>query len=132
MNKNLLAVYGTLKKGYYNYDKHLKGKLNIFSGYVSVNGKLFSNGSYPILVSDPKLNDIFVEVYEVSNSLIEELDSLENPYNLFRKPIAISDLKSDVDIYIGTFPRIPKGFTLVKDGNWSSSKPFIENEYFEA
>ncbi|OLS20992.1 MAG: hypothetical protein HeimC3_37410 [Candidatus Heimdallarchaeota archaeon LC_3] len=122
----LLAVYGTLKYGYYNHTKYLRGVNPVFEGYINIKGVLITNGSYPLLIGSKNYSNIYIEVYSLSQNLIYELDALEAPYNLHRESVEISELKKSVDIYLGPIMPIPEDFILVKNGNWQSTKPFRE------
>jgi len=87
LQDNLVAVYGTLKKGYSN-NSMLSG-----SRYV---GKGTTLDKYPLEVSGlPYLHDVKgsgynvdVHIYKVSDNVLKNLDSLEgHPYHYKRKEI---------------------------------------------
>ena len=113
-----IAVYGTLKKGEKNYKLYLDKKEPIFVGHVSINACLYTIGQYPLLLPCQQTNQIFVEIFEINDTELQALDSLEEPYDLFRQPIYIPSLNRHVDIYIASFTDSPVGFSLVESGNW--------------
>lgn len=78
----IMFVYGTLKKGYYNYEKFLKGKCSkISNGYTkgilyNIKGEVFP----AMLYGDKK---VYGEIYEIKDeSVIKEVDALEMFHNL--------------------------------------------------
>ncbi len=78
MMKEKIFVYGTLRKGMYNHVLYLKNK-NSFIGTSFVKGKLMilKNKSYPALLLEG--NDLILgEIYEVDNSIVNQLDELES------------------------------------------------------
>ena len=113
-----IAVYGTLKKGEINYKLYLDQKEPIFVGPVSIKACLYTIGPYPLLLPCQEVNSIFIEIFEINDSVLQALDTLEEPYDLFRQSIFIPSLNNDVDIYIASFTEVPDGFSLVKSGKW--------------
>ena len=85
LEDNLIAVYGTLKKGYSNYNHYLTG-----SKYV---GKGETKDKYPLVVSGlPYLIEergqgfnVEVDVFKVSASVLAELDRLEGHPTWYRR-----------------------------------------------
>lgn len=91
--KEKIFVYGTLRKGMYNYDLYLKGK-NSFRRFGYVKGKLMTlkEKKYPALLLEGDTL-ILGEVHEVDSKFIDVLDELEsyfgenNPSNEYNKVI---------------------------------------------
>lgn len=76
--KEKIFVYGTLRKGMYNYDLYLKDK-DSFTGYGYVKGTLMTlkGKDYPaLLLTGDRL--ILGEIHEVESNFIKSLDKLEN------------------------------------------------------
>lgn len=76
--KEKIFVYGTLRKGMYNYDLFLKNK-NSFKGTGFVKGKLITlkSKNYPALLLEG--DDLILgEIYEVDSSVVDLLDELES------------------------------------------------------
>lgn len=72
-----IFVYGTLRKGMYNYDLYLKDK-NSFRSYGYVKGTLMTlkDRKYPALLLEG--NDyILGEIHEVDEEFVSSLDDLE-------------------------------------------------------
>lgn len=72
-----IFVYGTLRKGMYNYDLYLKDK-NSFRSYGYVKGTLMTlkDRKYPALLLEG--NDyILGEIHEVDEKFVSSLDDLE-------------------------------------------------------
>lgn len=75
-----IFVYGTLRKGMYNYDLYLKDNSN-FCSYGYVKGKLMTlkDKYYPAFLLDG--NDFVLgEIYEVDDEFVSSLDDLESYY----------------------------------------------------
>jgi gamma-glutamylcyclotransferase (GGCT)/AIG2-like uncharacterized protein YtfP len=72
--KILVAVYGSLKKGFGNHGLLSDSKF-IDKGCTFPNYKLISMGSYPAALVGKK--SLAVEIYEVSQKTLERLDQLE-------------------------------------------------------
>lgn len=102
MKTKKIFVYGSLRQGFYNYDKFLKGKtINEISG-AYILGKLFHlpNKGYPATISG---EDIVVgEVFDVidNGKILEDIHRMEgfispgnidNKYNLEEKEVIFSD-----------------------------------------
>jgi len=77
----LLAVYGTLRKGLWNHYL-IEGSRLVWEGYVELPYKMivFEHSLVPALVPSSERHRIYVEVYEVSEELLEELDWFELGY----------------------------------------------------
>lgn len=71
-----LFVYGSLRRGLYNYELYLKGKSQ-FIGYGYVMGELYTlkERSYPALL--PGNSSILGEIYEVDEAVAHAIDVLE-------------------------------------------------------
>ncbi len=103
-----IFVYGSLRKGMYNYDLYLKGKSNFVSN-AYVKGTLYSlkDKKYPALIAGE--NYILGEIYEVDIDTLLKLDELEsyvegskdNEYNKVNVPIYNENNKQieSLDVY---------------------------------
>lgn len=71
-----LFVYGSLRRGLYNYELYLKGKSQ-FIGYGYVIGELYAlkERAYPALL--PGNSRILGEIYEVDEAVAGAIDVLE-------------------------------------------------------
>lgn len=91
--KEKIFVYGTLRKGMYNYDRYLKDK-NSFRKYGYVKGKLMTlkGRKYPALLLEGNAL-VLGEIHEVASEFIDVLDELEsyygenNPHNEYNKVV---------------------------------------------
>ena len=82
---NLVAVYGTLKKGYGNYYAYLSSSKFIGKGYTKDKYPLVISGlPYLIDKSDVGYN-VQVDVFKVSDAKLKELDRLEGHPNWYRR-----------------------------------------------
>ena len=71
-----IFVYGSLRKGMYNYERFLKGKSR-FVGNGYVKGCLFAlkDAAYPALLDGDQ--DVFGEIYEIDEQVASAIDELE-------------------------------------------------------
>ena len=101
LENNLIAVYGTLKKGYSNYWHYLTGSEHI--------GKGTTKDKYPLLVSGlPYLienkgvgHNVEVDVFAVSSTVLARLDILEGHPNWYRrKQIKIKSGKKTLNCWV--------------------------------
>ena len=117
----LVALYGTLKVGYFNYERHLKGEMPTTALFVELPFEMYSNGEYPMLV--PAVNGeqhrIWVEVFEVDDDKMGELDALEGRYGYWRETVFVEELERSVGIYLHAAPP-PTDFVRVESGLWSA------------
>lgn len=87
-----IFVYGSLRKGMYNYTKYLEGK-STFIDFGSVQGSLYAlhGVEYPALL--PGDHTILGEIYEIDEEVASAIDKLEgyqsgNIHNNYDKKIA--------------------------------------------
>ena len=72
----LLAVYGTLRKGFKAH--RIIGSEPVWSGFISIPYKLVVKDCTPYLVADESLHRVFVEVYKVSCDVLRRVDEFED------------------------------------------------------
>jgi len=106
----LVAVYGTLKKGYNNH--HVLGKEYNYLGYGNTQGKYdMKDAGFPAIVKNEEGKPVQVEVYEIPEDRLKQLDRLEGvPYMYTREKETIKvflnmeeeEFLDDVFIYVGT------------------------------
>lgn len=118
-----VAVYGTLKSGYENYERFLASQQPVFKGFVRVPFRMFHNGEYPMLVAVKEIRPIFVEVFEVDSATLNRLDRLEEPYNYRRETVYLDEMDQHVEIYVSVGSSPPAGFSSVDSGDWKPSPP---------
>lgn len=118
MNKHLVFVYGSLRRGG-------KGAMSIrfpdskFIADAQVSGSLYDLGAYPGLLLDESNSSVIGEVYEVDDELLKKLDEFEASGNYRRK---------QVEIPLGTHRKVcwvyepdPDFYslrTLITSGDW--------------
>ncbi len=116
-DESLVALYGTLKVGYFNYELHLKSLLPIDSRRLELPYEMYENGEYPMLVPSAERHSIWVELFEVDAVKLRELDELESPYGYWRETVFLHELSREAEIYVHAAPP-PSGFTRVASGRW--------------
>ena len=103
-----IFVYGTLRKGMYNYDRYLKDKQSLRE-YGNIKGKLMSlkGQKYPAFLLEGN-GMILGEIHEVDDEFIKVLDVLEsyfgenNPNNEYNK--IVCDIYDDNETIIEQIP----------------------------
>ncbi|MDH5402494.1 MAG: gamma-glutamylcyclotransferase [Candidatus Heimdallarchaeota archaeon] len=121
-NSVYLAVYGTLKVDERNYPLYLAPIRPIYQGKLNLNYQLYSNTDYPMLVPSKSPHSIVLEVFEISHTILEKIDGLEEPYEYHREQISLNiDGKThSVEIYVYNHPIPPKGFHLLDHGEFKN------------
>jgi gamma-glutamylaminecyclotransferase len=85
LEDNLVAVYGTLKKGYSNYHSYLTKSKHIGKGETKDKYPLVIKG-LPYLIEDKgKGHNVEVDVFKVSSTVLQQLDRLESHPNWYRR-----------------------------------------------
>lgn len=112
--KNYLFVYGSLREGFFNFDKYLDGKVVSNKLGKIPSGTLYHmpNKGYPALIKSPNQGEILGEVIEVKDfdTLIKDLDKMEgfisenNPNNEYnRELLEITLIDSNEKVYAYTY-----------------------------
>ena len=87
---NLIAVYGTLKKGYSNYYNYLFGSKHIGNGSTKQAYPLIIKGLPYLIEEGGKGYNVEVDVFKVSDTVLKKLDMLEGHPNWYcRKQVDI-------------------------------------------
>lgn len=89
MNKHLVFVYGTLRRGGAG-TMSLRFPNSTFIADAKVSGSLYDLGAYPGLLLDESNSLVIGEVYEVDDELLNKLDEFEASSNYLRKQVEIS------------------------------------------
>ena len=106
--KQKIFVYGTLRKGMYNYDLYLKDE-DSFRQYGYIKGSLMTirGKAYPAYITEGQ-DMILGEIHEVDDEFIKVLDVLEsyfgenNPNNEYNK--IVCDIYDDNETIIEQIP----------------------------
>ncbi|MEP6719497.1 MAG: gamma-glutamylcyclotransferase family protein [bacterium] len=120
MNKHLVFVYGSLRRGSAR-SMSIRFPTAKFIAEAKVSGSLYDLGEYPGAVIDGSNSLVIGEVYEVGDELLNKLDDFEASSNYRRQQVEIS---------LGTHRRTgwlyvpeddPESYsqhTLIKSGDW--------------
>ena len=118
MNKHLVFVYGTLRRGSARAMSITFPNAK-FIADAKVSGSLYDLGPYPGLLLNESTSLVFGEVYEVDDETLNRLDDFEASSNYRRK---------QVEIFLGTDSRTgwtyepnPEFYslhTLITSGDW--------------
>lgn len=118
MNKHLVFVYGTLRRGG-------AGAMSVrfpdakFIAGAKVNGSLYDLGAYPGLRLDESNSAVIGEVYEVDDEILNRLDAFEASSNYRRKQVEISLVTHKRTCW--TYEPDPEFYsfrTLITSGDW--------------
>lgn len=118
MNKHLVFVYGTLRRGGARA-MPLRFPNSKFVADAKVSGNLYDLGPYPGLLLSESSSVVIGEVYEVDDETLNMLDDYEASSDYWRKQVEIS---------LGTHKRICWTYepnpelcshrTLITSGDW--------------
>jgi gamma-glutamylcyclotransferase (GGCT)/AIG2-like uncharacterized protein YtfP len=89
MNKHLVFVYGTLRRGGAG-TMSIRFPNSKFIADARVSGSLYDLGAYPGLLANESNSAVIGEVYEVDDETLNRLDDFEASSNYRRKGVEIS------------------------------------------
>ena len=118
MNKHLVFVYGTLRRGG-------AGAMSMrfpdakFIADAKASGSLYDLGAYPGLILDESNSSVMGEVYEVDDETLNELDDFEASSCYRRKQVEISlGAHRKVCWIYEPDPEFNSRRTLITSGDW--------------
>jgi gamma-glutamylcyclotransferase (GGCT)/AIG2-like uncharacterized protein YtfP len=118
MNKHLVFIYGTLRRGGAG-SMSMRFPKSKFIAEAKANGSLYDLGRYPGLVSDESNSLVVGEVYEVDDELLDELDEFEASSNYVRNQVEVSFAGQKTNCWTyepdAEFYRLEK---LITSGDW--------------
>ena len=118
MNKHLVFVYGTLRRGSARA-MSIRFPGSRFVADAKVSGSLYDLGAYPGLLLDESNSMVIGEVYEVDNETLSKLDDFESSSHYWRKQVKISLGTHSKKCWI--YAPNPEAFsrrTLITSGDW--------------
>ena len=117
--KILIATYGSLRKGQYNYDRfknHFGSEFNYLKTSTISGYKLYDLGSYPGLkVSDNEEDVVVIDVLEVSQECFDYIEVMEHGAGYITVKVTDDQSKEKYAAYIYENPCD----NLVESGDWS-------------
>lgn len=128
LQDNLVAVYGTLKKGYGNYYRYLTNSKFVGSGTTKSKYPLLVQGLPYLLEEEGVGHNVKVDVFKVSDSVLAELDLLEgHPRWYCRKQVPIKLKGKDLLcwVYFNPTKHRTKSDVMHKSYNFEVSKPRV-------
>lgn len=114
----LVAVYGTLRQGFENYESLLAGFEPVYRGFIFAPYEMYATDEYPMLVRTDRDRAIYVEVFRVDPPTLARLDALEEPYGYERLRVRVAKVAEHVGLYVYGGVRPPEEFRLVESGRW--------------
>ena len=120
MNKHLVFVYGTLRRGD-ALAMSIRFPNSKFIADAKVSGSLYDLGAYPGLLLDKTNSSVVGEVYEVDDEILNQLDEIEASSDYVRKQVEISlDTQRSCWLYVPERnPESYPGHTLITSGDWA-------------
>ena len=118
MNKHLVFVYGTLRRGGVRAMPTIFPEA-AFVGNAKVRGRLCDFGAYPGLLLDESNSLVVGEVYEVNDETLNKLDDIEAESHYLRKQVELSvgDRGKMGWVYVYD-PEFYSRLTLIESGDW--------------
>src|SRR3954471_19673714 len=118
MNKHLVFVYGTLRRGGVRAMPDLFPGAR-FVGRGNVTGSLYDLGPYPGLLFDGSDSTVVGEVYEIDDGILERLDEIEASSDYWRKQVEVTLGDGSVSCWIyGPRPEACPRRILITTGDW--------------
>ena len=118
MNKHLVFIYGSLRRGNAQ-SMSVRFSKSKFITDAKVTGSLYDLGPYPGLLHNESNSLVIGEVYEVDDELLNKLDDFEESSHYLRKQVEIS---LGTDRKTGwTYEPNPEFYslrTLISSGDW--------------
>jgi len=120
MNKHLVFIYGSLRRGSAcSMSERFPGAKFIAAAEVS--GSLYDLGEYPGALTDESNSLIIGEAYEVDDELMNKLDDFEASSNYRRQQVEISRGSQQSTGWIYVPADDPESYsqrTLIESGDW--------------
>src|SRR5438477_12185879 len=119
MNKHLVFVYGTLRRGGAR-SMSIMFPSSRFVAEAKVSGSLYDQGAYPGLLLNESNSLVIGEVYEVDDEILNKLDEIEASSYYWRRQVEValgSTLRKPCWIYEPN-PEFHSPRTLITSGDW--------------
>ena len=118
MNKHLVFVYGTLRRGSARA-MSIRFPKSRFVAEAKVSGSLYDLGAYPGLLIDDSNSLVIGEVYEVDDEILNKLDDMEASSYYSRKQVEISlDTRRRTCWIYEPNPELYSPRILIISGDW--------------
>ena len=118
MNKHLVFVYGTLRRGGARA-MSIRFPNSKFIADAKVSGSLYDLGAFPGVLLNESNSLVTGEVYEVDDETLNKLDDIEGSSNYWRKQVEISvgNHRKICWVYEPN-PEFYSNRTLITSGDW--------------
>jgi gamma-glutamylcyclotransferase (GGCT)/AIG2-like uncharacterized protein YtfP len=118
MNKHLVFVYGTLRRGGMRAMPIIFPD-STFIDNAKVHGRLYDLGAYPGLLLDESNSLVVGEVYEVDDEILNKLDDIEAESHYWRKQVELpfGDRRKICWVYVFN-PEFYSRLILIESGDW--------------
>lgn len=122
---NYVLVYGSLRKGEYNYDRfqqYYPNQIQYLETFTVKGFDLYSLGPYPAII--PGKGELVVDLLLVSDAAKEGMDDMELGAGYIIETIELDNKDADIYIYNNT-DYIKNNCHQIKSGDW------LKREYNE-
>lgn len=118
MNRHLVFVYGTLRRGT-AHAMSVRFPNAKFIAAATVSGSLYDLGAYPGLLLNESNSLVSGEVYEVDDETLSKLDDFEASSNYLRKQVDISPGTHSIRCWVyEPDPEFYSPQALITSGDW--------------
>ena len=118
MNKHLVFVYGTLRRGGTRAMPIIFPD-STFIDNAKVHGRLYDLGAYPGLLLDESSSLVVGEVYQVDDDTLNKLDDIEAESHYWRKQVELSFGGSRKICWVYVYnPKFYSHLILIESGDW--------------
>lgn len=93
LQDNLMAVYGTLRKGGGNYYRHLKNQKHLGTGKTKDKYPMITGGIPFLLKKKGEGYNVVVDVFKVSETAMKSIDQLEGHPRWYKREVIDIELK---------------------------------------
>lgn len=125
--QELIAVYGSLRKGYGNH-AILKDAELVSTEVVNIPFKMVSLGGFPGLVPDESNHNITIEIYRVNETEYRRVERLEGYPHFYQKAL-INTSQGELEVYVLNDPMY-KNDNHVESGDWIEYNPPRVHSYY--
>ena len=119
---NIVAVYGSLRKGFGNHDNFLGKHQCIGQEFTEDKFRMYSLGSFPCIKPDAEGYPVMVELYLIDNHLdLPRLDRLEGVPHLYKRGIIDTSKGLAYIYYMDSEGRPDWNQGEITSGDWEDS-----------
>ena len=113
---SIIAVYGSLRKGEYNYERFGGDKSFAYKGTFNIPGfKLYSLGPYPAVIEGDKTDKLIVDILETTKDIAKSINNMEVGAGYSAEEVMVDGQVATIYVYDHPI----KETNRVLSGDWS-------------